>query len=178
MFELINQEWSNPIFDLVLPFLRNKLFWIPLYLFLITFLAFNFGKKTIPFLLAIVICVMFTDFLSSEVIKKSVKRERPCRFYETAQNVQLRAHCGSGYSFTSSHAANHFGLAMIFSILFWKRRKKWSLIFLFWAGLISFSQVYVGVHFPLDIFAGALIGILIGFIVMYLYRVFISKIYE
>jgi undecaprenyl-diphosphatase len=67
-------------------------------------------------------------------------------------------------SFTSSHAANHFGMAMFIYTTFKTRFPKWPALFFVWAFLISFAQVYVGVHYPLDITAGALIGILIGYL--------------
>jgi undecaprenyl-diphosphatase len=70
--------------------------------------------------------------------------------------------CGSGYSFISSHAANHFGLAIIIGSIF---KSKWTWVkptLVIWAAVICYAQVYVGVHYPLDVIGGAIIGILIG----------------
>jgi undecaprenyl-diphosphatase len=94
------------------------------------------------------------------LIKKAVERERPCQVDNL--NAKSRIHCGQGYSFPSSHATNHFGIAMFLFLLFSIFSYRYLLFF--WAGLISVSQVYVGVHYPSDILAGALLGLLIGFI--------------
>jgi membrane-associated phospholipid phosphatase len=96
------------------------------------------------------------------VIKPLVHRLRPCNDPELSSQVHLLVGCGSGYSFVSSHAANHFGFALFIIILF-KDRFSWITVpALLWAFLVSFAQVYVGLHYPADVTLGALIGILIG----------------
>lgn len=74
----------------------------------------------------------------------------------------LLGHCSGGYSFTSSHATNHFGFAVYVSITLKPILKKWKYVFLIWAATISYAQVYVGVHYPLDILCGAILGTTIG----------------
>lgn len=76
----------------------------------------------------------------------------------------LRVRCGRSYSFTSSHATNHFALAVyiFFTLGGYLRLFRWPI--LAWAAIVSFAQIYVGVHFPLDIIFGAFLGILIGWI--------------
>lgn len=111
-----------------------------------------------------------TDFISSEIIKKTVKRERPCQLKAFDNQINVLTRCGSGYSFTSSHAANHFGLGIMLFYLLWDKRKKLAMLFILWASLISISQVYVGVHFPLDIFAGALLGLVIASLMLVLFK--------
>jgi undecaprenyl-diphosphatase len=81
----------------------------------------------------------------------------------------LLDHCSGGFSFTSSHAANHFGLAMFIVMTLQPLLKNYRYLFLFWAAIISYAQVYVGVHFPLDVFAGAIIGISVGYLNSKLY---------
>ncbi len=160
LFEMINTGMSSNILDMILPWMRAPLFWIPLYVFLIAFVLFNFGKKGFWLILFITMTVSTSDIVSSRLIKKSVERLRPCN--DTSINVVKRVRCGGGYSFTSSHATNHFAVAsFLFSTLglHFRRYRFWLWI---WAAIISFSQVYVGVHFPLDILAGAIIGTLIG----------------
>jgi undecaprenyl-diphosphatase len=77
----------------------------------------------------------------------------------------LLDHCSGGFSFTSSHAANHFGLAMFIFMTIQPLFKKYTWLFFIWAAVIAYAQVYVGVHYPLDIFVGALIGLFIGWFI-------------
>jgi undecaprenyl-diphosphatase len=72
--------------------------------------------------------------------------------------------CGKGFSFISAHATNHFAIAVFFSVLFYNQYKWIVYIAILWAGLIAFSQVYVGVHYPFDVICGALLGSILGYI--------------
>jgi undecaprenyl-diphosphatase len=72
--------------------------------------------------------------------------------------------CAGGYSFISNHAANHFGMATFFFITMKPVFGKWAALSLCWAALIAYAQVYVGVHFPSDVLAGALIGTGLGWL--------------
>jgi undecaprenyl-diphosphatase len=114
----------------------------------------------------IVLCTLanfgISDAVSSHLIKKNVERVRPCNDVEFKEQVKLRVRCGSGYSFTSSHATNHFAMAFFWIVLF---RRKWKHVLwlgILWASLIAVSQIYVGVHYPFDVVCGAILGILIG----------------
>ena len=167
LFYWINHGWSNDILDYFFMLFRNKYTWIPLYLFILSFVAFNFGKKFWWFLLFSLLTIGLSDNLSSKLIKPTFKRDRPCRVLSDAQ-VLVR--CGSGYSFTSSHATNHFAVGTFFMLAFGFILKKWKYLFLLWAGLISIGQVYVGVHYPLDILVGAILGYLCGAFVFWVYR--------
>lgn len=168
LFSLINGQWQNDFFDVVLPYWRNKKTWIPLYLVLALVIGKDRGFKTFWVLLVIGLTIALADQISSEWIKKTVERLRPCNEPNLA-NVRTLVHCGGGFSFTSSHATNHFALAMQLFLLFRLSWKKWQFIALFvWAALISYGQVYVGVHYPLDVFAGAILGCFLAWCV---YRV-------
>jgi membrane-associated phospholipid phosphatase len=162
LFHFINSGLSNPFFDAVMPVLRNKYTWMPLYMFLLSFLLINFKKKGLFIVLALALIIGAADSTSSHVIKKSVKRLRPCKVIEKPADLHLLVPCGSGYSFPSSHAANHFAIAVFLGLVFGKifRWVRWPL--LLWAAGISLAQVYVGLHFPLDVTAGALLGSLLG----------------
>ncbi len=161
-FYLINSGLTNSLFDFLLPILRFKLTWIPFYLFLIWYLVSRYKKIGLIISLAAILTVGFSDYTSSSLIKKSIERERPCNIEQPPYPVIQRIGCG-GYSFTSSHATNHFALSVFLILIIGKRFQwiKWPL--LIWASTISFSQIYVGVHFPLDIFGGALLGTFIAF---------------
>lgn len=169
LFFLINRGFTNSFFDFLLPLMRSKYFWAPLYLFLITYLLktnnTRKGLWTIGFLL---ITFALTDFISASIIKESVQRFRPCNDPEIMGFVRNIVGCGNGYSFVSSHAANHFGLA-IFLGLYFKEFNWVGIAFKIWASVIIFSQVYVGVHYPLDVLCGMILGIGIAHITFYIY---------
>lgn len=163
LFNLINQDLSNSFFDAVMPILRNKYTWLPFYIFIVGFAGINLKWKGAWLIFCLIVAVGVGDTLSSKLIKKSVKRLRPCKTEQLVDDVQVRVHCGSGYSFTSSHATNHFAVAvfLVFALGQIIPKCKWPL--LIWAAAISFAQVYVGVHYPFDVLAGAILGSLIGF---------------
>ncbi|MEP7322281.1 MAG: phosphatase PAP2 family protein [Saprospiraceae bacterium] len=162
LFHLINQEWTHPYLDVFLSFMRSPFVWVPLYVFLISFFLFNFGKHGLIFKLTLIAFIVVANLISSELIKKSVKRVRPCNEISIQNNRRTLVQCGTGYSFTSSHATNHFCFA-IFYVLTTKRYiHRWRYLFLLWATIISYAQVYVGVHYPIDVMSGAIVGSLIG----------------
>ncbi|MBK1441520.1 phosphatase PAP2 family protein [Parapedobacter sp. ISTM3] len=162
IFLAINQGLSNAFFDWLMPILRNPYTWAPLYLFIIIFCIKNYKKKGVLVVFLVLITFGIADALSSSVIKKSVQRVRPCNDVEFKEEVNVRVRCGSGYSFTSSHATNHFAIAMVLIMVFYSRWKPILGLGLLWAAAVSFAQVYVGVHYPLDIICGAILGCLIG----------------
>ena len=169
-FYYINGVWHHPVLDVILPLLRNKLIWLPLYVFLVSFVAINFKWKGLGLLLALGLSVGLADVTSSRLVKKSVERVRPCNDPEVKVMTRSLIRCGGGYSFTSSHATNHFSVAVFLAFTLgiiwpWVR---WAAIL--WAAAISYAQVYVGVHYPLDVMGGALLGILIGGGVAFLFH--------
>lgn len=165
LFELINGQAHNAVLDWLMPIWREKSTWIPLYLALAAFVGYKYRLQGLYLLLALALAVGLADTVSSKIIKPSVHRLRPCNDPALKDEVQLLVHCGSGYSFTSSHASNHFAVAAFLSLTLGLhyRRIRWPLYL--WAASIALGQVYVGVHFPLDIFIGAILGIIIGNIV-------------
>jgi len=169
LFELINQRWDAAWLDAIMPYWRSKFTWIPLYVVLLGYLLYRYRWKGLYLMLALVATVGVADTMSSKVIKETVRRIRPCNDVEMKAEVDLLIHCGGGYSFTSSHATNHFSVAvfLIFTLGLVVRSLRWPL--LFWAASIAYGQVYVGVHFPLDVLAGALLGSSIGFLIAKLY---------
>ena len=164
VFLIINKKLTNPIFDVVLPFIRISTNWIPLYALLIVFAFYKLKQKAFIWIFFAIVTIVLTDQISSHVIKPFIGRLRPCSDPQFSSQVRLLLdHCSGGFSFTSSHACNHFGIALFIFITLSSFLKKWKYLFLFWAATISYAQVYVGVHYPLDIFFGGLLGASIGY---------------
>ncbi len=161
-FYFVNSTLSNPFFDLILPFFRNSKNWIPLYIIII-FLAYR--NKGIKYTFHIVLLAGITIFLSDYIIANNFKhffeRLRPCNDDTMSVHLLLKK-CGSGFSFVSAHACNHFAIAFIINQVLHLRFKHTYFIVYIWAAIISFAQVYVGVHFPFDVICGGILGASVG----------------
>ncbi|HLK30981.1 MAG TPA: phosphatase PAP2 family protein [Puia sp.] len=163
LFTKINRQWTNPFFDAVLPFLRESEIWLPFYLFLLVFATLNFSKKGWWWSFALIMTAITSDLFSSSVMKQLIFRLRPCQDPAISQYVRvLVSYCPQSSSFTSSHACNHFSVAMFIFMTMKHTSNWWRLVFL-WAFAISYSQIYVGVHYPLDIIGGTILGCSIGY---------------
>lgn len=166
LFLLINhgfshQYSSHQYFDPVMLLIRNPLTWIPFYILLAWYMFVKIGKRVWQFILYSLISVAITD-CCSVLLKNTFKRSRPCFDPEISNLVRHLVDCGGAYSFPSSHAANHFGLAAFwFWSVFKVTGKKWRWIWI-WASLNCYAQIYVGRNFPSDIIAGTVLGIATG----------------
>lgn len=162
LFVKLNSGLANPFFDSLMPFVRNGSHWAPLYIFLAVFVLLNFRIKGLWWTVFFIATVALTDMVGTYLFKHPFQRLRPCGDPDFYTHVRLLLkHCG-GYSFISNHAANHFGMATFFFITSRRIIGKWAWIAFAWAALIAFAQVYVGLHYPMDVLAGALIGLLAG----------------
>ncbi|MFD0940805.1 phosphatase PAP2 family protein [Pedobacter boryungensis] len=170
LFLKIHRGLSNGFFDWLMPLMRNRFFWSPLYLFIIVFCIKQYKKQGYYIICMLLVTFAIGDLISSRIIKPNVARIRPCNEVHLANEIIHRVPCGSGYSFPSSHATNHFGIAVFLICLFYKRWKPILYLGLAWAFIISFAQIYVGVHYPIDTFAGAILGTCIGVFTYYLYK--------
>ncbi len=170
LFHQINGVCHYPLLDKILPWTRHSNNWIPLYVVLLGWMVYQIGWKTWKWLLFALINVGITDQVSSSIFKPLFHRLRPCNDPALYGKTRLLLdHCSGGFSFTSSHAANHFGLAMFIFITWGVSKQRYSKYFFVWAGLIAFAQVYVGVHYPLDILGGTMIGLIAGYFMARLY---------
>ena len=143
---------------------------ILMYLFLI-FLFFHI-KKLRPkliyiFYLFFVIALMITiTDQGANFFKDSFQRLRPCYNESILDSLRLvKENCGGKYGFFSAHASNSFSLAIFFGLLFKNRIRYMIIITTVYASLISYSRIYLGVHFPIDIIVGSSFGIFVGFII-------------
>jgi undecaprenyl-diphosphatase len=163
LFHKINQVWVNSLLDLTLPFVRQQEFWYFFYLFLLVFALYNFGIKGCWWAASLIMTVIIGDLFSSSLIKSLIPRIRPCRDPDLVDQVRVLVnYCPHSSSFTSSHACNHFAAALFIFITL-NQTGSWRWLLFIWAFIISYAQVYVGVHFPLDILGGAILGTAIGY---------------
>lgn len=146
--------------------------WIPLYALLVFLIVKKLSGKYMWFaLLAVGLNVVLTDQGSVQLFKEQFMRLRPCHVEELAEHIRLvKGSCGGKYGFISSHASNTFGLAVLVGLLLKSHFRYLLMLLLFWAVLVSYSRVYLGVHYPGDILGGAIFGSVVGFLMFRIYK--------
>ncbi|MBC7861789.1 MAG: phosphatase PAP2 family protein [Bacteroidia bacterium] len=165
----------NDFFDHVFWYTSLVVTWIPLYLFFIFLIIKKYKSKCwVPFLGAALLIGLSDK--SSVLIKNSVERYRPSHNLEIKEKVLLlKNDSGGQFGFVSSHAANVFGIAVYLILLLKFRKKYFNFLLLFWALFVSYSRIYGGLHYPSDIFGGAILGSLLAFMVFKLQQFILKK---
>ncbi len=169
LFELFNWTLTNSFFDTIMPIITdiNKVWWgqaIIICSFLL--LLWKGGRKGRIVGVVLIILIGVSDQLNSTFIKKIIMRPRPCHEingHVMMEHIRLLVPCGSGYSFPSSHAVNGFAIGTFLSVYY----KKYAWAFYTYAIVISYSRVYVGVHYPYDVFVGGLVGSVCALVMVY-----------
>lgn len=165
LFTFIHVELANPIFDAILPWIRNKYVWFPFYVFFMVWVIYRHKTKGIALVIFTAFAVVLADQISASMIKPYFERIRPYNEPNFSEFIRTLIPAHRGFSFVSSHATNHFAIAVLFAegfgMSFSRKRMRW--IFYSWAALICFAQVYVAAHYPADIICGAILGLIIGF---------------
>jgi len=163
LFLYLNQH-HTPWLDPVMFWMSQTYTWVPLYAFLL-FLAFKqYGRETWLVVVCITITITLSDQLASGVFKPLFLRLRPSHDPELETLIHyVNGYKGGLYGFASSHASNVFALATFFWLVF--RKKYNGIVILFaWAAVVAYTRIYLGVHFPGDVIAGALIGVLVAWV--------------
>lgn len=152
--------------------------WIPWYAFLIYALFKTRNTRdAIIGLSWVVVLILLCDQISVHAFKEVFERLRPCHEPLLEGQVRLvKASCGGQFGFVSSHATNTFGLAVFLGGII-KSKFKWlPIVLLIWASLVSYSRIWLGVHYPMDVLGGAMLGTLIArFVLLVANRTFSSS---
>lgn len=158
---LFLNSFHNSFWDMAITILTSKEIWIPFYLLIVYFIIKTYKTNSLYILLVILIAITVSDQFSV-LVKNSVQRLRPTHdplLSDIVHNIYNR---GGLYGFFSSHAANSFTIAVIALKLF--KNYKFSIVIIAWAILVSYTRIYLGLHYPGDIFAGILWGTFSGLI--------------
>ena len=156
----LNKTLSNPIFDILMPIITNQKLLTIIGVILIIYLGFYAGKRGKITLIVLIFAAGISDAICAQIIKPWVGRIRPS--HEFIEYINLLVSKGGKWSFPSNHAANSFAFATILSYFYDKNK---TMIFSI-ASFIAFSRVYVGVHYPLDIIFGSLLGYTVSWIIL------------
>lgn len=176
-------SWNAPFLDELMWIISGKLTWIPLYVFLIYLAAKKLlWKQVLLFTVTAIVSVIMADLISNYCFKENVQRYRPSHnlllkdLLHLYQSKPGEFYRGGLYGFTSSHAANFFAIAVFIGMALRQFYPKLIYILLGIAVLVSFSRIYLGVHYPSDVFVGAIVGTLTAFVCYrFLYLRFVDK---
>jgi undecaprenyl-diphosphatase len=180
LFYLINGQ-RNPFFDYLFGFLSHNLSFVIAILLAVIFLSIKkFNKHFWILLVLVALSFLLADRISVLCFKDVFQRFRPSHALEGVNLVKLSSwnliydYKGGLYGFVSSHAANAFSLATIFAVL-GKKYKLLPVLIYSWAILVGYSRIYCGVHYPLDVIVGGILGIGIGLLIVMLYKLVLKK---
>lgn len=159
---------NSPFWDTVMWYISATLTWAPLYAVILFFVFKKMKWEGVIALAFFILLIVMADQSSVKLFKNVFERLRPCHNPDIKDLIHIvNGKCGGKFGFVSSHATNTFALAMFTSLFF---RIKWVSYSIFiWAIIVSYSRIYLGVHFPFDVLGGAGLGILVGFVTYKLY---------
>ena len=164
MLLLIN-SWHAPWLDQLMMTLTNGLYWLPLFLPVMGMVIYKYRWKSMAIIGYLILVIILADQISSSLLKPMVGRLRPSHDPELKDLVHLvNNYRGGMFSFVSSHAANAFGIAT-FLFLRVRRQLSWIGVMFAWAALFSYTRMYLGVHYPLDIICGGVLGATLAWLV-------------
>jgi undecaprenyl-diphosphatase len=168
LFLFMNVSLANPVTDFIMPIVTSDHLLRVCYVVAMLLILWRGDARMRWLVLVSAIVLAGTDQLSAGLLKPMIGRLRPCHVME---NINLLVGCGGGKAMPSSHAANAFGQAVLFALLY--VRVRWWLIGI--ATLIALSRISVGVHYPADVMAGALLGTLVAVALAFIFERVMDK---
>jgi len=173
LFLFLNGIHSS-FWDAIMYWVSYKFTWIPLYLGTLGYFIYKQKTKSILTIVFVVAAIVLSDQISVHLFKNIFLRYRPCHNLEIQNMVHiLHNHCGGQYGFVSSHAANVFAFGVLSALII--QNRKVSFVLFTWATIVSYSRIYLGVHYPADILGGAILGTIIAIILFLLYQYIFRK---
>ena len=167
----------SPVWDQIMYWVSGKYSWLPLYILIAGYLVYRFRWKSIIIILLVVVLITMSDWTSVHLFKNVFQRPRPCHNPDISHLVHLvNNHCGGKYGFVSSHAANVFAVVGYTVPII--RNRYYTIGIILWAILVSYSRIYLGVHYPGDVLGGAVLGVLVGFFVYWIYLLLVKYVYD
>jgi undecaprenyl-diphosphatase len=157
---------GTPSWDAFWMFATNKFSSIPLYAILLALSFKKFGwKATLVLLVSVALMITVVDQTANLFKKVLFLRLRPCHDETVLHAMRLvKSYCGGRYGYFSAHAGNSFAVATFFALSFRSIFKWMPLLLVCWALIVSYSRIYIGVHFPLDVITGITVGLLAGWL--------------
>jgi undecaprenyl-diphosphatase len=170
LFLFLNSLHS-PFWDTVMWHISGKYQWVPFYAFILYMIIRKYKMRTFYVIVFVTLLITMADQSSVKLFKFVFERPRPCHDDALQGLVHIvNGKCGGPYGFVSSHASNVFALAMFTALII---RKRWFIyLMFFFASIVSYSRIYLGVHYPGDIIGGAILGVICGLITFYLMVLF------
>jgi undecaprenyl-diphosphatase len=167
----------SPFFDVLMWWMTGILFWLPILVIILCFMWRYYKKKMILILAFFALSILLSDQVSVFIKNKTV-RLRPTHNTEISHKPHLHVYKngdvykGGKYGFVSSHAANSFSLTLLFIYFFKPVNKRLRWLFILYPLIFSYTRIYFGVHYPLDIICGFVVGICCGFFMLLAYHLF------
>lgn len=161
---LFLNQFHTPWLDPAVYWITKTEFWIPLYIFLVYLIFRNYKKEGWLIMVGLLLSVLLSDQITASVMKPFFQRLRPSQEPSIQGILHLvNDYHGGLFGFASSHAANTTGVALFIFLLF-KETHRWIWLMFVWAFIMTYTRIYLGVHYPGDILVGALVGGLSGYV--------------
>ncbi|MGA3014800.1 MAG: phosphatase PAP2 family protein [Bacteroidales bacterium] len=161
-FFLFLNGFHNSFFDGLMFAATKGLLWMPLYLFFLFFVIRKYRGQTLMIILFAAVMILCSDQLS-DLVKEAVHRLRPSRQPGLMVHI-VEAYKGGTYGFYSAHASNTFSVVVFLIVILGRKYKFVYVLAILWSLIMSYTRIYLGVHYPGDVITGWVAGGLLGFL--------------